>query len=267
MPDTQDTHHHRERQRLWTREELILALSVYFKLPFGRLNRTTREVKELAQLIGRSPNSAALRLVNYAACDPYIINSGRTGMPAGIPVCKPIWDEFADDKERLFAEAQRIKAELLHKSVEETLSITQKDLEGKEKDVVIKQRVNQSAFRSMILYNYEERCAITGINIPELLVAGHIIPWADSTPQQKLNPENGICLSALYDKAFDKGLITISPDDFTIQLSSALREYETQDYYDKHFGAIKGQKIMMPIEHIPNRDYLAYHREKVFLGN
>ena len=92
-------------------------------------------------------------------------------------------------------------------------------------------------------------------------------PAADSSPQQNLNPENGICLSALYDKAFDKGLITISPDDYTIRLSSALREYETQEYYDRHFGTLAGRPITMPIEHRPNRAYLAYHRDHVFLGN
>ena len=256
----------REQRRFWTREELILALSVYFQLPFGRLNHTTPEVKELARILGRSKNSAALRLVNFAACDPYIIESGRHGMASGIGVCKPIWDEFADDKERLFSEAQRIKATLLHQSIEDSLHITPRDLEGKERTAVIRQRVNQTVFRTMVLANYEERCAITGINIPELLVAGHIIPWADSTPQQKLNPENGICLSALYDKAFDKGLITISPDDYTICLSSALREYESQEYYDKHFGSINHQPIFMPIEHKPNREFLEYHRNHVFVG-
>ena len=187
-------------------------------------------------------------------------------MVAGKNVCQPIWDEFANDRERLFIEAQRIKADLFHKPIEETLQLTAADLEGKEKSVVIKQRVNQAVFRSMILHNYEERCAISGINIPELLVAGHIIPWADSTPQQKLCPENGICLSALYDKAFDKGLITISPDDYTICLSSALREFEPEDYFDNHFGSVNGKQIMMPIEHKPDRDFLAYHRDCVFMG-
>lgn len=252
-------------RNLWTRDELILTLSVYFQLPFGRLNHTTPEVKELAKLIGRTDSSAALRLSNFAACDPYIIESGRTGMPGGLSVCMPIWEEFANDHEKLFQEAQRIKAKLLNQTVEETLDISESDLEGKERTAVIKQRVNQTVFRSMILSNYEERCAITGINIPDLLVAGHIIPWADSTPQQKLSPENGICLSALYDKAFDKGLITISPDDYTIQLSSALREYETQEYFDKHFGAVEGNVIMLPVEHKPSRDYLAYHRDHVFM--
>ena len=51
----------------WTREELILALDLYYRLPFGRLNRSTPEVIELANLIGRTNNSVALRLVNFAA--------------------------------------------------------------------------------------------------------------------------------------------------------------------------------------------------------
>ena len=255
-----------ERRRKWTREELILALSVYFQLPFGRLNRSTPEVVELARLIGRSENSAALRLVNFAACDPYIINSGRTGMPAGIPVCMPIWEEFAGDKERLFSEAQIIKAKLLNQTIEKTLELTDKDFEGKEREAVIKQRVNQNVFRSMVLSNYEERCAISGINITELLVASHIVPWSESTSQQKLNPENGICLSALYDKAFDRGLITISPDDFTVNLSSALLEYESQDYFEKFFSCIRGKELDMPIEHKPNKDFLAYHRDNIFKG-
>ena len=253
-------------RRKWTREELILALSVYFQLPFGRLNSRTPEVMELARIIGRTASSAALRLVNFAACDPYITNSGRTGMIAGLPICKPIWDEFADDKERLFSEAQIIKANLLNQAIEKTLDLTDKDFVGKERDAVIKQRVNQNVFRSMVLSNYEEHCAISGINITDLLVASHIVPWTECTPQQKLNPENGICLSALYDKAFDRGLITISPDDYTVCLSSALLEYESQDYFEKFFSCIRGKELEMPLEHKPNKDFLAYHREKIFKG-
>ena len=253
-------------QRKWTREELILALSVYFQLPFGRLHSNTPEVKELARVIGRTDSSAALRLTNFAACDPYIINSGRTGMTSGKTICMPIWEEFAGDKERLFNEAQMIKAKLLNQTIEKTLELTDKDFEGKEREAVIKQRVNQNVFRSMVLSNYEERCAISGINITELLVASHIVPWSESTSQQKLNPENGICLSALYDKAFDRGLITISPDDFTVSLSSALLEYESQDYFEKFFSCIRGKELDMPIEHKPNKDFLAYHRDNIFKG-
>jgi putative restriction endonuclease len=49
-------------------------------------------------------------------------------------------------------------------------------------------------------------------------------------------------LSALYDKAFDQGLITISPDDYCVVLSSALHENKTKEYFDKHFGIIIGEK-------------------------
>lgn len=139
--------------------------------------------------------------------------------------------------------------------------------EGKDKISLTKQRKGQDYFRRMILANYGGRCALTGIDIPQLLLASHIIPWADkSHKKDRLNPCNGICLSALYDKAFDQGLITISPDDYRVVLSSVLRENETKEYFDKHFGIIIGKKLMMPSEYQPNREFLAYHRDKVFVG-
>ena len=253
------------RKDLWSREELIVTLALYFQLPFGRLNHGTPEVKALAAIMGRTNNSVAIRLTNFAACDPYIINSGRHGMSAGVKVCQPIWDEFCNTHERLFLEAEIIKSKMMKQPIEKVLGISETNLQGKVRESVVKQRVNQNVFRTMILNNYENTCAITGINIPTMLIASHIIPWADDE-ENRLNPENGICLSPLYDKAFDKGYITISPDDYKICLSSALLEYESKEYFDKHFGNIAGRQITLPIEHIPNRDFLAYHQEKVFLG-
>lgn len=194
-------------RRNWSKEELVITLSLYFQLPFGRLNHTTPEVKELAKLIGRSDNSVAMRLSNFASCDPYIINSGRTGLLGGLSICGPIWEEYANDKERLFYEAEKIKASFMNQSLERQLNLTERDYVGKDRLAVIKQRVNQDVFRTMILNNYNSRCAITGLDIQSLLVASHIIPWADNEAE-RLNPENGICLSPLYDKAFDEGLIT-----------------------------------------------------------
>ena len=253
------------RKDLWSREELIVTLALYFQLPFGRLNHGTPEVKALAAIMGRTDNSVAIRLTNFAACDPYIINSGRHGMSAGVKVCQPIWDEFCNDKERLFLEAEIIKSKMTKQPIEKVLHISGANLQGKDRESVVKQRVNQNVFRTMILNNYESTCAITGINIPSMLIASHIIPWADDE-ENRLNPENGICLSPLYDKAFDKGYITFSPDDYRICLSSALLEYESEEYFDKHFSIISGRQITLPIEHIPNRDFLAYHKEKVFMG-
>ena len=139
--------------------------------------------------------------------------------------------------------------------------------EGEDVESQAKRRKGQAYFRRMILSNYGCRCALTGIDIPEVLLASHIIPWRDKThKKERLNPENGICLSALYDKAFDKGLITILPDDYTVCLSSALRENETKEYYDRHFSCIFGRKLTLPTAYKPNRDFLAYHRDHVFMG-
>lgn len=143
------------------------------------------------------------------------------------------------------------------------------DITKEGEDVVsqTKSRRGQDYFRYMILTNYDSRCALTGIDMPELLLASHIIPWSDKKyKNQRLNPCNGICLSALYDKAFDKGLITFSPDDFSVIISSALRENESKEYYDHHFGCIIGRKLTMPIDYLPDRDFLAYHQENVFVG-
>ena len=82
------------------------------------------------------------------------------------------------------------------------------DIDGKEKERIIKTRVNQSLFRKVVLATYNNKCCITGLAQPELLIASHIIPWSVNE-KERLNPSNGICLNALHDKAFDSGLIAI----------------------------------------------------------
>ena len=166
-------------RKLWSRNEFILALNLYYKLPFGKLHSRTKEVQELAILIGRSVNAVALRLSNFAACDPYIINSGRTGMPGGKDQCQPYWDEFANDREKLLFESERILAELQGTTVEQKFKASLLDISdytGEEKIHEVATRVNQSIFREKVLSNYDYKCALTGIDIQQLLVASHIIP-------------------------------------------------------------------------------------------
>lgn len=249
-------------RNLWTRDEMILALSLYFQLPFGRLNKSTKEVKELAALIGRTNNSVALRLVNYAACDPYILATGRHGMASGSKVCKPYWDEFSGNREALFLEAQNIKARLLQQPIERTLQISNQELQGVDRLALVRQRVNQNAFRTMVLNNYENRCAITGISIPDFLVASHIIPWAENEAE-RLNPENGICLSSLYDKAFDRGFISFDEHN-RVMLAPKLKAYKNKPYYAEHFAKIEHQKLIAPIEYSPNPRFLEWHRDSIF---
>ena len=248
----------------WSEKELIITLALYFKLPFGKLNHCTKEVKDLAKLIGRTDNSVALRLSNFAACDPYIIESGRHGMSAGVKVCQPIWDRYVLNKEKLYLDASLIQSEYEQKTIEQFLQITNTDLIGKERESLIKQRVNQNVFRQMILNNYNNQCAITSINDSRLLIASHIVPWSVNK-DIRLNPDNGICLSVLYDKAFDEGLITIRCDDYTVEISNSLKYTLTKDTYVDYFAKFENKKIILPEEHSPNKEFLLYHNNNIFI--
>jgi putative restriction endonuclease len=126
----------------------------------------------------------------------------------------------------------------------------------------VKARVNQNVFRQIVLTNYNKQCAITGIDIPDLLFASHIIPWV-SNEQERLNPENGICLSALYDKACDKGLIGINAN-YEVILSTNLNKNRTKDYFVKYFAPIEKVKLQMPQKYLPKQKFLEWHRDCVF---
>ena len=253
------------RGERWTREEMILAFNLYLKLPFGKLHKGTPEIIELANLMGRSVNSVSIRLVNYASCDPYHKSRGVKGMIGGLKQVQPIWDEFANNQEALVFESERILAEKQHQTIEtkfNELLFDIKDLKGETKIREVKTRVNQNVFRQMVIANYTSKCAITGIDIPDLLFASHIIPWSKNE-QERLNPENGICLSALYDKAFDKGLIGVNAN-YEIILSAKLNKNKGKDYFAKHFAPIEKVKIQMPQKYLPKQDFLQWHLDCVF---
>jgi putative restriction endonuclease len=254
-------------RKLWTRDELILALNLYLKLPFGKLHSRTPEIIHLANLLGRTPGSIAMRLNNFASVDPYHQQRGIGGLPGGRAQVEPIWKEFINNKDELLFESERILAEKENVSLEKKFSETLKGtehLQGTYKTREVKTRVNQNVFRQIVLANYSGRCAITGIDIPDLLLASHIIPWADNE-KERLNPENGICLSSLYDRAYDKGYISIN-ENYEIILSSDLKKKNKEDYHSKYFARLNGVKIMLPQKYYPKKEFLQYHFEKIFKG-
>jgi putative restriction endonuclease len=251
--------------RNWTREELILAFNLYLKLPFGKMHSRTNEVVELANLLERTSSSIAIRLSNFASCDPFHKERGVKGMIGGIAQCQPIWDEFFANKESLIYESERILAERQNLTLElkfEDILKDVKDLKGAFKIRAVKTRVNQNVFRQIVVANYSGKCAITGIDIPELLVASHIIPWAENE-KERLNPENGVCLSVLYDSAYDKGLISIN-EEYKILLAATLKKKIKSDYYNKYFSYLENEKIKLPKRYLPNREFLQYHLDNIF---
>jgi putative restriction endonuclease len=249
----------------WTREELILALNLYLKLPFGKLHQRTPEIIRLAGLLGRSPSSIAMRLNNYASVDEFHQKRGIGGLPGGKAQVEPIWNEYLADREKVLFESEVILASLEKSELESKypeLPSMYDDLQGETKVREIKTRVNQEVFRQMVLANYSNQCAITGINIPSLLIASHIIPWSENQ-KERLNPENGICLSPLYDSAFDKGLIGVTPE-LRVVLSESLRCHQKKEFYLQHFGILDGIRLRNAEKYKPRREFLEWHLSNIF---
>ncbi len=252
-------------RKLWTREEFILALNLYLKLPYGRLNAGTPEIVRLANILGRTPSSIAMRLNNFASVDPFHQQRGIVGLQGGKKQVEPIWNEFINNKDELLFESERILAEKEHVSIEDKYANELKGtehLKGEYKIREVKTRVNQDVFRQIVIANYSGKCAITGIDIPDLLLASHIIPWSKNE-KERLNPENGICLSALYDRAYDKGYIGIT-EKFEILLSSALKKKHKELYHTKYFASLIGSKMILPKKYYPKKEFLQFHMDKIF---
>ena len=81
------------RADAWTHEEMILVLNLYLKLPFGKMDRRNPDVIHLANIIGRTPNAVALRLVNFASYDPQLQQRGIAGMAHGGKKCGVYWQK------------------------------------------------------------------------------------------------------------------------------------------------------------------------------
>jgi len=250
----------------WTREEMILCLNLYLKLPYGQLDHRTPAIIELANLMGRSANTVSIRLNNFSSCDPQLQESGRVGMEGGRKQCQPYWDEFDGNREELLFESERILAAYQNTTVEnkyeEEIREIPSGMKGESRIREVKTRVNQSVFRQIVLANYSGRCALTGIDISELLVASHIIPW-EKNEKERLNPENGICLSSMFDKAFDRGLISFQ-DNGVVIFSQRLKENVGKEYYTKYFLPVEGTKLIVPRKYHPSAHFLEWHRDSIF---
>lgn len=92
-----------------------------------------------------------------------------------------------------------------------------------EAERLVVQRIGQDIFREALIDYWGGRCPLTGITEPALLRASHIVPWADCEDEQRLDVYNGLLLSALWDAAFDKGLVSFG-DDGTVLVSPSLSE-------------------------------------------
>jgi len=252
-------------QRSWSRDELIIAINLYFKIPFGRLHSNNPEIINLSKLINRTPGSVAYKLVNFASLDPSLKARGIRGAYNVSKQDKEIWNEFYNNWNVLPFESEKLLAKINKTTLEKMHHIDESELpkEGKTREQLVKVRVNQSFFRKSVLAAYNDTCCITGIQQAELLIAGHIKPWKDDE-KNRLNLKNGIAINGLHDKAFESGLITITPD-YKVKVSSILKKQNKIRVINNYFLRYENKNIILPSRSLPDKEFLLYHNQVKFI--
>ena len=255
-----------KRSRLWERAETLAAFNLYCKMPSNKISRHNKEIITLAEKLKRTPGALGMKMENLRWHDLDNQRHDRDkkkGLPHGSALDKNIWKEFFDDPETIMYESEKARVYFDGKTMEE-IADEEYGIEmpkSEEREQKIRARVGQNIFRKLVLLSYDEKCCISGLATEELLIASHIKPWREK--QGRLDPRNGLCLNALYDRAFDRGLITIFPGG-KIAVSEYLLKQANECDESALIAGYAGKKIRMPHRFKPKKEFLEYHNNKIY---
>ena len=249
----------------WTYQETQMAFALYYLIPANEIDKKGADVWKLAEGLGRTPRSVAMKLWNIASLDEHRIDLGKAGLRHGSSLDDKVWADYREQGDEFVWEGLKLldtvlSRENLTPAVQYATSSTR---EGRERVVQAKQRINQGYFKNCLLQNYDNRCCLTGLRTSDLLVASHIKPWSKcENGAERVDPKNGLLLNALHDKAFDRGLITLSRN-MEIIVSRKVTHDEPNDLWIWSFN---GKQIEMPSCNAPALEYIEYHQDCIFQG-
>jgi len=250
----------------WTWDETTLALYLYCQIPFERTKRTEPAVRRLASLIGRTPSAVARKLGNLGAFDKRLADQGISGLSHTSRLDREVWEQFEGRWEQLVETSSRILARL---DRGDPIADTEQDeppilpaFSGPtEREAVVRIRRAQTFFRRTVLASYGGSCAFCGLDIPELVVASHIVPWA-VREDLRAEPRNGLALCAIHDRAYDRGLVAVDSDHRLVVSSKISRSRSKA--VEAMLGALEGRSIILPSRFLPLSECLRWHAENVF---
>jgi len=243
----------------WTEEHTIIVLAAYCRVPFNKASNNNPEIMRVAELLNRSTNSVKMKIGNFGSFDPELKRRGIVGLTKTTKLDSRVWGRYFGHWDELAYDSEALEAQLRQQPIEalqpETLNIPA----GVDRQVWVKQRINQRFFREAVLSSYTSRCCITGLAQAELLEACHIIGWANDEAN-RTNPSNGLCMNALFHKAYDKDLIGITPD-YSLCISERLMEH-TDGELQTYFSALQGKTILLPNRFMPDCELLDLHYQR-----
>ena len=248
----------------WTREQQLVALRLYVRMPFGQLDQRNREIIAAAGQIGRTPGALAMKACNFASLDPSFRRTQRRGLTGTSAADRRLWEEFEANPEAIAAEAEEAFTRLDPAAAREDERGV--EIPAGETDVLrlVRARRVQSFFRNAVLTSYGYRCALTDVAIPALLNASHIIPWSENV-SRRADPRNGIALNVLYDRAFDRGLITFD-EDGRLVVSRRLKDHDPPEFQRRALVEAEGKALRVPERFRWDARAMEWHRKEVFLS-
>jgi len=240
----------------WTREEIIVAYALYCITPLNKINMSNALIKQVSETFGHSQASLVMRMQNFTSIDP---RAQKKGLSNVAKADKQIFEEFKNDWGALSIQAEEITGLNLFDAdpingAKPLSSLTNHRKVSRERH----------CFRASVFAAYNNVCCISGVKIPGLLVASHIKPYSKCrTSTERTEPGNGLLLNTFYDKAFDAGLITVTPN-YKIHISKEIKD--ESEFTKTWLLDLQGKEIFLPDRFYPEKDYLEFHNDRIFRG-
>ena len=276
VPESQDTGRGALYGKKWGREETLAALALYRSIrstPGEKIEGRNPEIRRVARLLGRSSGALARKLLNLGDCDG---ESTAPGFEHSSELDRQIWSEYEADPSGVLGEGQWLLAQLEGEEIDPSSVAREPALllpegvaedfpEGREVERLTRVRGNHRVFHDWVLGAHRSTCCMTGIDEPQLLTASHIMSWA-AHPGHRVGPRNGLCLNALHDRAFDRGLITVDAD-YTIRVSGRIHRAARRSRGAGFIAEYDGRRIQLPERYPPNPEFLDHHSRHIFVGS
>ena len=266
MPITEDN---TKYGSAWERDELILALYLYCQIPFAQTKASNLELVKLAQVLGRTPSSVARKLGNFGAFDPLLAARGIVGLAHYSKADKNLWHEFygrwdalVDASERLAVVENADAKSPPEPEPDAPLPTLNFPTGPTASPRLVMTRLHQTFFRKAVLASYGSRCCLCGIELVPLLVGSHIKPWAAASEEERTDPENGLCLCVLHDRAYDRGLLSVTTE-YKVIVAPTVKKSSVK-FTQWALAEFDSQPIQPPSRFAPKPEYLLWHLQNVF---
>jgi putative restriction endonuclease len=252
-----------ERDR-WTHQQVLAAFYLYLQIKPSEMLPISPDVSTLALSLKKPARNVAAKLRAFAQLDPVIAQEKSRAIDNISPMDVAVWNEFQNNwTDTAIKAGEAFETVVVNYDSAASIGLASAAdaaylyQAGETREAIVQVRKNQHIFRKAILNSYGSACCITGINNEKLLVASHIVPWAQDV-QNRLNPLNGLCLSALHDRAYDQGLITVLPD-YTVRVGPALHKEAGNSFLSDALLRFHGQGITLPGRFHPSPEFLKWH--------